>query len=98
MGMDAQLSVQHEARVISSILAGDRERYHELIRAYERGVYKLAFLLMKNEADAEDLAQEAFSKAFRKLVDFRSHATFSTLLINITLNEARRRLQCNLAD
>jgi RNA polymerase sigma-70 factor (ECF subfamily) len=47
---------------------------------------------MKNESDAEDVAQEAFLKAFQNLEKFRSQAKFSTWLISITLNEARRRL------
>ena len=79
--------------MIASILAGETEQYHALIRPYERSVYRMAFSLMKNEADAEDVAQEAFLKAFRKLADFRGHAKFSTWLISITLNEARGRLR-----
>ncbi len=79
--------------MIASILAGDKEQYHELVRPYERSVYKMALSFMKNEADAEDVAQEAFLKAFRKLADFRGQAKFSTWLISITLNEARGRLR-----
>jgi RNA polymerase sigma-70 factor (ECF subfamily) len=48
---------------------------------------------MKNEADAEDVAQEAFVKAFKSLASFRAEARFSTWLISITLNEARSRLR-----
>ena len=85
--------IEEEAVMIASILAGETEQYHALIRPYERSVYRMAFSLMKNEADAEDVAQEAFLKAFRKLADFRGHAKFSTWLISITLNEARGRLR-----
>jgi RNA polymerase sigma-70 factor, ECF subfamily len=46
--------------MIASILAGDSEQYHELMRPYERSVYKMALSFMKNESDAEDVAQEAF--------------------------------------
>ena len=91
--MDAELSVRDEARMIASILAGDKQQYHELIRPYERSVYKMALSFMKNESDAEDVAQEAFLKAFRNLADFRGQAKFSTWLISITLNEARGRLR-----
>lgn len=91
--MDAEHSVRDEAQMIAAILAGDREQYHELIRPYERSVYKMALSFMKNESDAEDVAQEAFLKAFRKLADFRGQAKFSTWLISITLNEARGRLR-----
>lgn len=48
---------------------------------------------VKNEADAEDIAQDAFLKAFRKLSTFRAESKFSTWLISITLNEARSRLR-----
>jgi RNA polymerase sigma-70 factor (ECF subfamily) len=91
--MDGDLSTRDEARMIASILAGDTEQYHELILPYEQSVYKMALSFMKNESDAEDVAQEAFLKAFRKLADFRGQAKFSTWLISITLNEARGRLR-----
>ena len=79
--------------MIAAILGGDLEQYHELIRPYERSVYRMALSFMKNEADAEDVAQEAFLKAFRNLASFRGQAKFSTWLISITLNEARGRLR-----
>ncbi len=82
-----------EAEMIASILAGDTQLYHELIRPHERKVYLMALSFLKNEADAEDVAQEAFLKAFRNLSSFRSEAKFSTWLISITLNEARSRLR-----
>lgn len=79
--------------MIAAILAGDNELYHELIRPYERSVYKMALSFMKNESDAEDVAQEAFLKAFRSLGHFHGRSKFSTWLISITLNEARGRLR-----
>jgi RNA polymerase sigma-70 factor (ECF subfamily) len=82
-----------EAAMIASILAGNTQLYHDLIRPHERSVYMMALSLMKNEADAEDIAQEAFLKAFRNLSKFRAESKFSTWLISITLNEARSRLR-----
>ena len=79
--------------MIASILAGETQLYHELIRPYERSVYMMALSYMKNEADAEDVAQEAFLKAFHHLATFRSEAKFSTWLVGIALNEARSRLR-----
>jgi len=79
--------------MIAAVLAGEIELYHELIRPYERSVYVMALSYMKNEADAEDVAQEAFVKAFRKLSSFRAESKFSTWLISITINEARTRLR-----
>ena len=79
--------------MIASILAGDTHLYHNLIRPHERSVYMMALSFVQNEADAEDIAQEAFLKAFRSLSTFRAESKFGTWLISITLNEARRRLR-----
>jgi RNA polymerase sigma-70 factor, ECF subfamily len=79
--------------MIAAVLAGEIQVYHELIRPYERSVYVMAFSYMKNREDAEDVAQEAFVRAFRKLASFRAESKFSTWLISITINEARTRLR-----
>jgi RNA polymerase sigma-70 factor (ECF subfamily) len=91
--VNSQLSSQEEMRTIASILSGQTELYHDLIRPYERTVYRMALSFMKNESDAEDVAQEAFLSAFRKLSSFRGQSKFSTWLISIALNEARGRLR-----
>jgi len=91
--MTATQQPRDEAQMIASILAGDTQLYHQLIRPYERRVYMMALSYMKNEADAEDVAQEAFLKAFHHLASFRAEAKFSTWLVGIALNEARTRLR-----
>lgn len=82
-----------EEELIASILAGHRENFHLLIRPYEQQLYRTALALVKNEAEAEDVVQDAVLKAYRKLASFRGDAKFSTWLIAITLNEARGRLR-----
>jgi RNA polymerase sigma-70 factor (ECF subfamily) len=91
--MKSSATIRSEAEIIAAILAGEAQFYHELIRPHERSVYMIALSYMKNEADAEDVAQEAFLKAFRNLSTFRGDSKFSTWLISITLNEARNRLR-----
>jgi RNA polymerase sigma-70 factor (ECF subfamily) len=91
--MTASTEPRDEAQIIASIIAGDTQLYHQLISPYERSVYMMALSYMKNEADAEDVAQEAFLKAFHHLASFRAEAKFSTWLIGIALNEARSRLR-----
>jgi RNA polymerase sigma-70 factor (ECF subfamily) len=88
-----ETSNRTEAEMIGAILAGETQLYHELIRPYERSVYLMALSHMKNEADAEDVAQEAFVRAYKSLASFRGEARFSTWLIRITLNAARNRLR-----
>jgi len=82
-----------EQTLIASILAGQRENFHLLIRPYEQQLYRTALALVKNEAEAEDVVQDAVLKAYRKLASFRGDSKFSTWLIAITLNEARGRLR-----
>jgi RNA polymerase sigma-70 factor, ECF subfamily len=53
----------------------------------------MAFMMIRNDADAEDAAQEAFLRAYSKLASFRSEAKFSTWLTSIVLNEALARLR-----
>lgn len=89
----AESPARDEAEMIAAILAGNTELYHALIRPYEHAVYRMALSFVKNESEAEDVAQEAFLKAFRQLAEFRGRAKFSTWLISIALNEARRRLR-----
>jgi RNA polymerase sigma-70 factor (ECF subfamily) len=91
--MTGACETRDEAQLIASVLAGETQLYYELIRPYERSVYMMALSYMKNEADAEDVAQEAFLKAFHHLATFRSEAKFSTWLVGIALNEARSRLR-----
>jgi RNA polymerase sigma-70 factor, ECF subfamily len=82
-----------ESRMIAAILAGETHLFHELIRPYERRVYAMALSFLRNEADAEDVAQEALLKAYRNLASFRGDARFGTWLVSITLNEARSRIR-----
>ena len=86
-------TIRDESAMIAAILAGDKRQFHDLIRPFERSVYLMALSLLRNEADAEEVAQEAFLRAFRNLGSFRAVAKFSTWLISITLNEARTRLR-----
>jgi RNA polymerase sigma-70 factor (ECF subfamily) len=80
-----------EAALIELIRGGERELFYELIRPYERRVFVIAFTILRNEADAEDAAQEAFLKAFKHLAQFRAESRFSTWLVQIAINEARLR-------
>ena len=91
--MDAKSQGLDEAEMIAAILAGNTDLYHRLIQPHELSVYRMALSFVKNETEAEDVAQEAFLKAFRNLGNFRAESKFSTWLISITLNEARRRLR-----
>jgi RNA polymerase sigma-70 factor (ECF subfamily) len=80
-----------EQQLIASVQQGKRELFYELVRPYERRVYAAALAILRNEADAEDVCQEAMLKAFAHIQQFRAEARFSTWLIQITVNEALMR-------
>src|SRR5271156_1815910 len=83
----------NEARLIRRVCDGERDVFYELVRPYERMVYATAISIVKNPADAEEVAQEAALKAFLNLSRFRGEAKFSTWLLQITYNEARLKLR-----
>jgi RNA polymerase sigma-70 factor (ECF subfamily) len=87
-----------EAEMISRVIAGERELFYDLIKPCERAVFLTAFSVLKSEADAEEVVQEAALKAYKALSSFRGEAKFSTWLVKITLNEARMRLRRSRAD
>ena len=87
-----------EQYLIAQVQRGQHELFYELVRPYERRVYAAAMAILRNEADAEDVTQEAMLKAFANIRQFRAEARFSTWLIQITVNEAlmRRRRERTL--
>ena len=88
-----QIIDTNEAGLIARIVAGEKELFHELIRPYERMLYLTLFAIVKNEAEAEDGAQETVISAYRHLASFRGDAKFSTWLTTIAINEGRKRLR-----
>jgi RNA polymerase sigma-70 factor (ECF subfamily) len=90
--MDTKQSVD-EAESIRRILAGEKQLFHDLIRPCERGIYLLLFSLLKNEAEAEDAAQETVIKVFQNLDRFRGDSQFRTWVLSIARNEGLGRLR-----
>jgi RNA polymerase sigma-70 factor, ECF subfamily len=84
-------AMTREQQLIASVQQGRRELFYELVRPYERRIYAAALAILRNEADAEDVCQEAMLKAFAHIQQFRAEARFSTWLIQITVNEALMR-------
>ena len=76
---------------IRRVQAGEKELFYQLVKPYERRIYAAAFAVLRNEAEAEDAAQEAMLKALTHIRQFRAEARFSTWLTQITVNEALMR-------
>ena len=87
--LEKQTEQSNEASLIRRIREGEHDLFYQLIRPYERRVFATAMAILRNETDAEDVAQEAVLKAFKHIREFRAESKFSTWLIQITVNEAR---------
>jgi RNA polymerase sigma-70 factor, ECF subfamily len=83
----------NEAELIRLVCEGDREAFCRLVQPCERSVYMTAMSILNNQADAEEVVQEAVLKALAALPRFRGEAKFSTWLTQITINEARLKLR-----
>lgn len=77
-----------ERDAIQAVLTGDREAYRVLMERHFRSVHRIAFRITGNEEDAEEAAQEAFLRAYRKLPSFRLEAAFGTWVTRIAMNAA----------
>jgi RNA polymerase sigma-70 factor (ECF subfamily) len=87
------LGAASEAELIERVLSGDEEAFRELVRPCEHAIFMATQVILNNEADAEDAAQEAVLKAFTSLAKFRGDSKFSTWLVRIATNEALMKLR-----
>lgn len=88
-----KLQSESEAALIERVRRGEHEAFYDLVRPHERGIYLAALSILNNDADAEEVVQEAILKAFKAIGRFRGEAKFSTWIIQITINEARMKLR-----
>ena len=72
---------------------GDVAAFEELVKRYDRKLFRIAQSVTHNREDSQDAVQEAFLKAYQHLGDFRGDSKFSTWLIRITLNQSLMKLR-----
>lgn len=82
-----------EADLVRLAQRGDREAFRVIMQRCNQRLFRVARAVVRNEAEAEDIVQEAYTRAFAKLDTFRGEASILTWLTRITLNEARGRLR-----
>lgn len=92
-GMQTSQVQESEMALIRRVVNGDHDAFYQLLKPYERMIFTSALGVLNNEADAEEVAQEAILKAFRALNRFRGESKFSTWIVQITVNEARMRVR-----
>jgi RNA polymerase sigma-70 factor, ECF subfamily len=76
---------------------GDVGAFEELVKRYDRKLFRIAQSVTHNVEDSQDAVQEALLKAFQNLDQFREESHFSTWLVRITVNESLRKLRKTLA-
>jgi RNA polymerase sigma-70 factor (ECF subfamily) len=85
-----------ESFSLEALRAGDRAEYARLVETYYEMIYRLAYKMLGDAQDAEDILQETFIKAYRHLQGFDGRSSLSTWLYRIATNEAlmflRRRV------
>ena len=79
---------QSDQELVQYTLEGDRNAYRVLVERYQARLLTMAFNILKNREDAEDVVQESFVKGFLSLKYFKGHSSFYTWLYRITFNMA----------
>ena len=82
-----------ELTLVRAAKAGDISAYEQLVRRYDRNVFRIAQHITHNREDAEDVVQDAFLKAYQNLGQFQGQSKFYTWLVRIAVNEALMRLR-----
>ena len=84
-----------EAEAIEASARGDREAFGSLVERYQQAAFRAAYVIVRDAATAEDVAQDAFVRAYRQMHRFRAGEPFRPWLLrivtNLALNEVRGR-------
>lgn len=91
----AMTSEVSDAKLVEQVQRGDTSAFDLLVRKYQHKVLKLVSRFVSDQAEAEDVAQEAFIKAYRALPSFRGESAFYTWLYRIAINTAKNALVSN---
>ena len=76
---------RNDLSTIQAVLAGDKEAYGSLVALHSRSIFRVAYRITGNEADAEEVVQDAFMRGYRKLESFESRANFGTWIYRIAV-------------
>jgi RNA polymerase sigma-70 factor (ECF subfamily) len=82
-----------DEEVVERIRAGNTALYEVLMRRYNQRLFRIAYSILRNYSEAEDVMQEAYVRAYQHLEQFAGEAKFSTWLTKIAINEALQRVR-----
>lgn len=86
------MKVDPDRELVERARAGERAAFDLLVERYQRRLLRLVLRLLRDQAEAEDVVQETFLRAYRALPRFRGDAAFYTWLYRIALNGARNTI------
>ena len=82
-----------ELALVRAAKGGNIDAFEQLVKRYDRNVFRIAQHITQNHEDAEDVVQEAFLKSFQNLNNFQEQSKFYTWLVRIAVNEALMKLR-----
>ena len=85
--------VHPDVALVARAKEGDSAAFEQLVRQYDRQIFRVAQHITQNREDAEDITQDVFFKAYNKLEQFQGNSKFSTWLTRIAVNESLMRLR-----
>ena len=91
--VENEIGPNEDARDVARVLAGDPEAFAGIVRRWQGPLYQLAYRFSDETGAAEEMAQDAFLKAYRALAHWRGDAAFSTWLFAIATNSYRSWLR-----
>ncbi len=92
------IEIDDEAAVVAQARLGNANAFNELLRRYERKIFRLAMHITQNREDAEDVLQESFLKAYEHLDQFQGQSKFYTWIVRIAVNQALMKLRKRKSD
>jgi RNA polymerase sigma-70 factor (ECF subfamily) len=87
-----------DAIAVERTLAGDRDAFRVLVERHSHNVFRLAYRMMGNQHDAEEVVQESFLRAYQKLGQFAERANFGTWVYRIAANYAIDRMRARRSE
>ena len=93
MRQSVEVTGDTDAVAIERTLAGDRDAFRVLVERHSQSVFRLAYRMVGNQHDAEEVVQEAFLRAYQKLDQFAERANFGTWVYRIASNYAIDRMR-----
>lgn len=85
------MEAAHDAKLVQRFNAGDETAFVEIMERYQSKIFSIALGLLRNRADAEEIAQDTFIRAHRGLARFRGDSSLATWLHRIAVNLSRNR-------